>query len=242
MRLAKSLSALTLTLFMLGVAASCASAAAKTTSGEWYSGSPLATTLTTDQALSGKTIVGGTWLVTTTIGGKAVEFTSTGMECISCTITNAEVTSKSGKVAMTRGKVKWTGVTVDKPSGCILVDPASGTAGVYTSKSVVVHDDWMNEAGTIAYHQFIPETGETLASFRLEGSGQCESIECTYSMAGTLFAESANATGVQAAEQNLLFSPSIESATGSALKIGPNAASLTGTTSLSIGGSAFGVH
>jgi hypothetical protein len=216
------------------VVANSASAAATTTRAEWYTGSGTGTTLAvgTDLPITAAIKSGTVFTLKSIIGTKPIELTATGLECVGCNITNAEVTSKAGAAAMGKGKIKFTGVTAMTPSGCTIRNGSkTGAVETVETKALQVHADWMNEAGTIAYQQFFPETAgsEVFATIYIQGTGECESIQGSYNVTGTVFSQAANATGVGAVSQENTFSPAIQTATGGALKLGANAAEFSGS-------------
>ncbi len=53
----------------------------------------------------------------TTVGGVPVHLIATGLECISCLITNAALTENPAKIAVETGKIKFTGVYIGTPTG-----------------------------------------------------------------------------------------------------------------------------
>jgi hypothetical protein len=221
------------------ILASSASAAATTTAAQWYTGTGTGTTLSGGQGITVDLGLGKTFSLRGVVAGKAVTLTATGVECLSCFITNSEVTSKAGKAAFGQGQIRFTGVTADLPRGCTVREKETGPAGTITTKNLVVHADWM--IGSVAYQQFLPESGSVLATVFLEG-GECEAIEGIYSVTGTLFSEATFWTGTQTDPQSIAFSSAIQAATGGALKLGSNAAEFSGIGWISTGGTPYGIH
>jgi hypothetical protein len=230
------------------IVAGSTSAAVTTTAAEWYTGASPGTTLPvgTDQAITATIgthpVIGAKFRLSASIGGVPIEFTATGVGCVGCKITNAVVTSGTTPVAMAAGVIKFTGVTLDTPTGCtVRNETATGPVGVIETKPLTVHADFMS--GTVAYQQFFPTAGATgtFATIYLEG-GNCSGIAGPYNVKGTLFSEAKNATGVQAATQENVFSQAVQTAAGAELKLGSVKAELTGTGIFSIGGTAFGIH
>jgi hypothetical protein len=236
MRLRKLAATLVVALAGAAMVANTASAAATTVGAQWYVNG---VTLNQDLAVKGK--LKSKFTVLSTIGGKQVHFTATGLDCVACVITNAAVTGNTAKTAIAKGRIKWTGVTLDSPKGCTVRNKTeTGAVEVLETTSLVIHFDWM--IGTKAYAQFMPESGSTLATAYLEG-GECAAIEGPYNLTGTLFGKASNETGVEAVEQGFEFSPAIQTETGAALKLGSNAAELSGAAGLELeSGSAFGAH
>jgi len=243
MRLRKLGSAILVVLAVGAVIGSNASAAVTTGAAEWYTGASPGTTLTGDQAITASIGthpgIGAKFRLISVIGID-IELTATGVECIGCQITNSAVTEKIPAVAIGKGKLKFTGVTADAPTGCtVRNENSSGQVGVVETKPLTVHADWMEESK--AFQQWFPQSGTVFATFYVEGGG-CAAITGSYNLKGTLFSEAKNATGVQAAVQEVVFSPAIQTTTGAELKIGTQRADLTGTIAFSIGGTAFGIH
>jgi hypothetical protein len=241
----KKLGAVMVAVLAIGaIVASSASAAVSTSAAQWYTGTGTGTTLAGEQAITASigtnSEVGAKFVLKSTIAGKTVELNATGVECVGCKISNAEVTSTAGKVAIGKGKIKFSGVTAVKPTGCTVRNKTeTGTAGVIETNALEVHADWMES--TTAFQQFFPESGTTFATVYL-GGGECEAIEGPYNVTGTVWSQAANATGVQEASQANTFSPAIQTKAGAELKLGANKAELTGTGVFSIGGTAFGIH
>lgn len=229
----------------VAIVASSASAAVTTTAAEWYTGASPGTTLSGDTAINATIgtdpVVGAKFKLTSAVAGTPIELTATGLECVGCQITNSVVTSGTTPVAMGKGKIKFTGVTADAPTGCTVRNETStGTVGVIETKPLTVHADFMS--GTVAYQQFFPETGTNFATVYLGGGG-CAGIEGPYNVKGTVFGKAANATGVQATTQSISFGPPIQEVAGAELKLGSVKAELTGTEYPSLtSGSAFGIH
>jgi hypothetical protein len=194
---------------------------------QWYvSGTTLP--VGTDAAIKAKIIK--KFELKGTIGTTPVKLTATGLSCTACKITNAVVTSGTTPVAMGKGKIKFTGVTVDLPNENCTVrnETKTGEIGVIETKALEVHADFMNTANTVAYQQFFPESGSVFATIRLEG-GECAAIAGSYNVTGTVFSKAINATGVNAVSQENEFSPAIQTEAGAVLSLGANPAELTGT-------------
>jgi hypothetical protein len=243
MRRRKCAALLATTSLAIALLAGSASAVVTTEAAQWYTGSGTGTTLAGDQALTATVgthpTIGTKFQLLAEIGATPFTLTATGLECVECKITNAEVTSRAGKVAMGKYKIKLTGVTVDTPTGCTVRNGAGGAVGVVETKPLVIHADWMHEGK--AFLQFNLESGSSFGTVYIEG-GNCAGFSGPYSIKGSLFAEAKNATGVQASSQELVFSQAIQETTGAELKLGSKKLGLTGTAIFSIGGTAFGVH
>jgi hypothetical protein len=227
--------------------ASTASAAVTTKAAEWYTGTTEAgvTTLVGSKVINAAVAVhpeiGSKGRLKGTVGANKVPITitSTGISCVECTIENKEVTGKAGKVAYGSGKIRFTGVTADTPTGCT-VSSEAGVAGEILTRKLVIHGDWMAEGNEHAFIQFIPEAGETAAFAQLKLSGgECTAIAGPYNVTGTVFGESVNNTGKAATAQQAVFSPAIQTTAGASLKLGGNAAEFTGTGSFSLASGEF---
>ena len=200
-------------LLLIGaVTASSSSAALETKAAEWYTGASPGATLAEQLPVVTKIAehpsLGAKISISLNLFFEPLQMTATGINCIGCIIENREATSKSGKVAYGRGKLEFTGMTVDEPSGCT-VSSQSGVANTIITKELTFHGDWMdtNAANQKAFIDFFPSVPSTFFQFKLAGSGPtCESVAGTWNTPGSLFAESANNTGVFAVNQNLIFS------------------------------------
>jgi hypothetical protein len=230
----KKLMAAMLAVLALGALAVAgnASAAIGTEASQWYSGTTAAgvsavSGAQTIKAKMGTTAgIGTVFKLTANIGGTPLEFTATGLECVGCIIANEAVTGKTEPVATGKGTIKFTGVTVMTPTGCTVRNGEGGTIGVVETKPLTVHADFMHEGK--AFQQWFPTTNSTFATLFIEGGG-CIAIKGPYQVTGTLFSEAVNLTGTMAQEQAIKFSSAIQTTTGAALKLGANAAELTGT-------------
>jgi hypothetical protein len=206
------------------VLASSALAAATTTDVQWYTGASPGTLLSGSETVKAEQVGGGT-LVT----GTSVVLHTTGVECVNCKIEN------SGGIAIGSGQLKFTGVTVEKPARCT-------TSASITTKPLTWQADWM--IGTANYWRFAPSNAETVLTFEL-GGAECSSPGI-FSHLGSVFMQTANATGVQAVTQQVNSSPTINSEAGGTTHFGTEPASLTATINFTLSGAkagtAFGTH
>ena len=226
------------------IGASSASAAASTTAAQWYTGASPGTTLSGSETINCALHPETTAKLKSEVGSPAqvLEMSATGMECLSATIENKEVTEKAGKVAFGTGKIKFTGVTVTKPAGCQAEEEAGGggaNVGHVTTKQLNVHADFMHEGKAV--QQFLPTAGAgtAFANFRLSNkSPEVCPVAGLYSVKGTLFTNAAKTepagtlveigTGHFTKTQLAAISPAIETTDGGGLTIGTKAADLTG--------------
>ncbi len=160
-------------LALTAVAASSASAAVETKAAEWYTGATLpGTTLAGDLAVTAT----GTLTLAGTIGGTGVGINAPELECVGCQITNAEVTSKAGKIAIARGQIRLKNVSVEAPANCtaqgINADGSLEALGTITSRPLVIHADWRdtNTANKKNFAQFLPVTGSIFFSVHIAGT------------------------------------------------------------------------
>jgi hypothetical protein len=235
-----------------------ASAAAVTEPAKWFTGASPGTELVGAKAINCSLHPGTIVRLAVEVGGpptQVLEMDATGMECLSATIENKEVTGKTGKVAFGTGKIKFTGVTVTKPAGC-QAEEAAGGAGHITTAQLNVHADFMHEAvGDPVKHavqQFLPASGSSFVTFRLENTpgGTCP-VSGVYSLKGTLYTNAAETnptgtvkeigTGVFKSTQLAATSPGIETTDGGGLFIGTKAANLTVLGAYNMGGTEFTV-
>ena len=215
------------------VMASSALAAATTTDVQWYTGSSPGTVLSGSESIS-STLV-GTAAFHTNLSGGALTYLveATGVECVECKIEN------SGGTAIGSGKLKFTGVTLVEPKLCTV-------PSTLTTNALSIQADWMS--GSTNYWKFTPAAGESTTFVTIPVSGQCGG-ELTLVIKGDAFGETANATGVQAVEQELHFSETINTAAGGAagtLHVGTSAVNFTAAIKFKMSGAktgvAFGTH
>jgi hypothetical protein len=231
------------------VMASSASATVATTRAEWYTGASPGTTLTvgTDEETKMELAFHSDglkhWVFTTTIAGLPVELTGTAVSCDECRITNKAVTEKAGEIAYGTGTLTLENVKVVKPASCT-VESETGELGKIKTKLLEMHGDWMDTttANKKAFIQFRPDNGGTVFfQFKVGGAG-CEAIAGPYNVTGSLFAESRFDTGVFSTAHEMEFSAAVQSTAGAGLKVGANAATLTGTVlSKLVSGKAFAI-
>ncbi len=209
------------------ILASSAFAAATTTDVKWYIGSG------SGKELSGTATAKAEQLspestFTTTVSGTAVELHSTKVECEACTIEN------SGGTAVGTGKLKFTGVTVAKPSGC-------SVASTLTTKSLKVKADYM--ISTTNYILFEPSAGAETALFTAELTGEKCALKTAITPKGTVFLQAANATGTQAVAQEVCTTGPINTEAGGSLHVGTEAATLGLGVKFTLStGEQFGTH
>ena len=229
MRLKKLGAALVVVAALGAVLASSAFAAATTTDVQWYTGSGSGTLLSGSKTATSEQVGSATFA--TTVSGEAVVLHSTGINCEGCTIEN------SGSTAVGSGKLKFTGVTVEKPTGC-------SVASTIETNALSVQADWM--IGTDNYIKFVPTAGEEKGFATVTLTGASCPIATSIIPKGSVFVQSANATGVQAVSQTVSSSKAINETAGGSLHVGTEAAWLEGSAAFSLTGEgaglAFGTH
>ncbi len=209
-RLSVALAAL---LALAAVFANSAFATATTTNSYWYEeGSKLlAPESVRCQGATSKPEVLTPFILTGTVAGAELEIEAKKLECA---LLISQI-KKNGEHAEGTGQVKFSELTVKKPVGCKV--PASNTTNSLTARIYM--------EGTAVYVRFTPTEGETLASVSLT---EC-AAEGKYSVKGTLFGKSPNATGKEVELQNLAFSSAIQKEAGGAITLGANAAQASGS-------------
>ncbi|HEY2477317.1 MAG TPA: hypothetical protein VGI17_01150 [Solirubrobacterales bacterium] len=216
-------------LMVAAAAAGSASAAGETVGAKFFvEGAELAGSKT----VTGSAVTNG--VLETEIAGLPVKLESKKLSCQSCKIENKEVTSKAGKVAFGSGTIKFEEASVVEPKSCTVKDEG-GTLSQVVTKPLFIHGDWMDttKANERAFVQLIPQTGSTFAQFTLGGTG-CEAIAGARNVTGSVFGESANKTGFEAAKQELVLSPTVQSTTGAKLLVGTKEAKFTGTSAFEL--------
>jgi hypothetical protein len=206
------------------IAVSSASAAATTEDQTWT---------IEGVTLSGSESVSSTGSVTliTKVGTTKLELNATGINCLSCTISN------SGGSAVGSGTLEFTGATVETPPTCKVKNP-SGTTGIIKTKALEVKADYM--IGTANYILFKPAgTSSLFTEVELvKGTGGCP-IAGPYTVTGEVFVKSINGTGVDEAIQKVESSGAInDEASGKTepLLFGGMKAELIGTASFALSG------
>ena len=234
----KSFGAVVIAALAIGAAsASSASATLTTTAAEWYTGPTQTgvTTLSADRMLTASIAehspIGKKFELTGVIGGTAITLTATGLEGSGCEITNMEVTSKAGNVAVGKGKLVLTGVTEDVPSPCTVV------GGKITTQALTFHADWMHEGKWFLH--FFPTAGTTFAGFEISGVPPCPAG--SFKLTGSVYGEGKSGTNSFKTTQEVTFSPAIQTTVGGTLALGTQPANLTGTGNFQAGGQFFGV-
>jgi hypothetical protein len=209
-------------LALTAVFASSAFATASTTNGHWK---VAGTQLTSGQTKELKCSAAENFVLKVPLTGAEAEIKATALECPA-----TDVIKQEGEHAIATGTLKFSGITLVKPAGCIT--GASITTKALTAKIYM--------EGATVYMLFEPTAGPTgtFMSFLLEGCA----YEGLYPLKGTLFAQSTNATGVEAVNQPLTFSAAIQGTAGGSLTWTSNATINGKSNNELVSGSTFSVH
>jgi hypothetical protein len=156
------------------------------------------------------------------------KLTATGIECVGCTIDN---TVEGGHSA---GKLKFTGVTVDEPAGCVV----AGTLETSALTDVVQMGVAGHETETFDKFFTDPVEGVTPPFITIKVT-ECAAAG-SYKVSGTVTGHSANATGVESATQTLRFSETDQANGGGALTMGGKTAQLMGEVENKLSGANLG--
>ena len=175
----KKLGAVLMAAFALAaLGASSASAAVATSPVQWYTGATAGTVTTLKEDTEVTARSSGAATLTGILNGQAYELSTSEIDCVGCKITNEEVTSKAGKVAIGKGEITFTNVNVVKPAGCtvngITSGGASEAAGMVTTRPLTVHADWMHteSANKKGFINFFPTAGATTVFAGLQFVGE----------------------------------------------------------------------
>jgi hypothetical protein len=231
----KKLGMTLLAVFALGAIAANGANAANEFNAEvgsaWYTGASPGTRLAEGETKAVTGELGSEKLtLETTIGGASFDLTWKVWELTESVLRNEKLATRWSATTSDR----WTliGGIFTLPIACsvpekITTNPLKGTVAMKTGSS------------TVATVKFVPESGTTIATVEVTGK-EC-AIAGTYKLTGAVYGEASSATGVFGSTQSVKFSKAIQESAGEAksLKIGENAAFLTGTLKTSIGGTEF---
>jgi hypothetical protein len=171
----------------------------------------------------------GSGILISEVGTTKLELNSTGLECVGCSIENVGGVGTGSAIG--KGKLKFTGVTVTKPATCAVEGGAVETLPLKIKADYMIGE-------TANYVLFEPEatTEPKFATFKLiKGSGSCP-IAGTYSVTGSDYVKTNNATGVLEVSQGVTASGTINSEAGGELKLGEKKAELNGTAAFVLSG------
>jgi hypothetical protein len=229
-----NLKRLVLALMAVGVltafAAGSASAATMVPKYQWYTGATT-TTLPVGSSKSAICSISGALTFTASVGENHVpiKVSMTGVECIGATLFN----EGSPVLGHDKGKLKFTGVTVDEPSGCTV---EGGSVETTELKTALYAEEGVT--GKV-FDKFEPAAaGGNFFTLKISGSG-C-SVTGSKVFKGAFFGEASKRAGEAATTQTLNFSSSIDTTTGGSITFAGNEAHFSGSIVNSIGGEAFG--
>ncbi|HXF32904.1 MAG TPA: hypothetical protein VN522_15445 [Solirubrobacterales bacterium] len=235
MRGAKSSLAVVAALLFVAIVVSDAAAATTllTKKSSWFVNSTRLATSSSQSVNCAKKSGAGNFVLKGTVFGSEAEITATGVECLGYSI---EDTAAEGiRMAVGHGKLKFTGISVVKPTGCQLNGEANGSATLTTeplTTKVQMHaPEGSGETTPIPVVRFEPTTGTTFANLKLTTCGTG-----TFPVEDWTLAEGTSATGTSSKAQTLVFGETTNAA--SALTFAGKPATFTGeaTTELTSGG------
>jgi hypothetical protein len=165
----------------------------------------------------------GGFTLTSHVLGAEVVLNATGLECAtSCNLV--------GGTAEATGALKYTGVTFTTPSTCVVT---GGSITTVALKANVIMD--ATPPGEATFVSFAPVSGTTFAEIPISGA-TCPLAGNTVKVKGTATGRSKN-TGVELAEQPLVFSAAEQTTGGGSLTLGTETATLAGTAINNLTGS-----
>jgi hypothetical protein len=180
------------------------------------------------------------------------ELTATGVSCSGKLWNDV---SSGTSMAVGKGTLSFSGITVNKPAGCKLNGEANGSAKLTTEKLTVdvqmTHSDVrLTEPEHVtaftgdlviapAPVTTLKPVGEKSATIQLTGCA----AEGNFKATGSVLGEAQNDTGVSAVNQKLVFNTMTnEINEGTSLVLAGSPATVTGTVNNEIGGAAFQVN
>ncbi len=182
-----------------------------------------------------KTAASPNFAFTSTAAGFSLKLTATGIECPGMTIYN-ETPAGGVPHAKATGKIKFTGVTIDEPVGCMT--PANQETNLLEGEVKMVESGGVVSAKP--FFKFEPDATAGVTNFitlKLEGCA----AEGNYPIKGFTYCEATNATEVHSEQQEC--GDNATTAAQSKITLGPNPGALSGeiTAELTAGGS-FGAE
>jgi hypothetical protein len=173
------------------------------------------TTMPIGVEASGNSVLKGT------VTGQEVELTSTTVEAVEGKI--AQTGKESAGVATATGKLKYTGLSLQKPVGC-------GAPTSITTTNLTAETAKATGLTTAAALKFKPASGTVFATITL--TGECALAGTPFKVTvpeGSFFCGETEKFGTMAVKQPIRTSGTINSNCGGKLEAGGNAATLTGT-------------
>jgi hypothetical protein len=150
----------------------------------------------------------GTFTLVGKLLGQKVEITWKHLKCNGTCV----VTQNGSTVTMT-GQVEFTESVVDEPASCGVTNFLTGILGGVIANAI---SKW-------AWRLLPAAGGETLGTLKLTGCA----LAGSYPLKGVLYGETSS-PGIELVSQPLAFSSAINTAFGGSLKLGTEAATLTG--------------
>jgi hypothetical protein len=164
--------------------------------------------------------------------GATVVLTATGLQCttgVKCEI------SQAGAVEASSGQLTFTGVTLDKPSGC--VSPASLTTSPLTDELIMDPS-----GGEPTFDKFFTDKnakGEEVPFIEITLTGSCAIAGTPFPVKGTVTGRTEN-TKVSLKSQPIVFNAANQTTGGGSLVLGKNAATLSGSATNTLSGTNVG--
>jgi hypothetical protein len=155
----------------------------------------------------------------TKILGSNFTFTATTVTCSgTCTI------NQTGAVDVVMGKLSFSGVTVDAPTGCTITGPIITNA----LRGELIMDP---SGGTATFLKLFPASGEVWYELVVSGCAAAG----VYPFKGTLTGRTNN-TGVAAVTQPITFSAAEQTTGGGAFKAGKEPSTISGKLAVTLSG------
>jgi hypothetical protein len=209
-------------LFAIFAGSSSAATALKTESATWNTSSGGVKTAFPEAGIAPKCSAAENLKLTGKILTFEAELTATGVSC-SGTLKNQTV--EGSPMAVGTGTLTFSGITVNKPSGCKLNGEANGSAKLTTESLNIAVDMHATEPGAavtpIPVVTFKP-AATNFTKIKLTGCA----AEGSYPVTGTAVGEASNATGTPAKNQPLTFNATTNAA--GTLTLAGNPANLFG--------------
>jgi hypothetical protein len=182
-------------------------------------------------------VSGGPFTLSSSVLGAAITLNATEVECDEAGGTTCQIDETNAKKELTTdhsaGRLVFTGVTVTSPAKCTVhsVGAANGTVTTEALTDEIIMDP---SGGTATFDKFFPEEGETFVTLELTGA-ECTLAGVVAAVKGTVTGRTSN-TGVAAVTQSITFNAAEQATGGGVLKLGKEAATLTGVANNKLSG------
>jgi hypothetical protein len=175
---------------------------------------------------------GGPWTLSGKPLGVAVEIDGGAVQC-------GGLCQIFGSAQIALGHLTVTAAKVTKPANCTVSNPGSATGSFEFNplKGGVIMDP-ENSSGPV-FAKLAPETGSKLAELEFHGA-LCPLDELAVSLEGSFAGQFSSVTAFEAVEQPLAFGSTQQTTSGSAMKLGSNAAVATGSATVKLSGAKAG--